>query len=75
MAARRQRVAPVTPKIEPISGSTAAPPVPGNRGIVEQPGQHDDNRRSDQSAHHSGVAVSSAIGGPPQKRKYPPAKY
>lgn len=75
MAKRTQRSTPITPKIEPITGSVAAPPVPGTRQIVEQPGQHDDGRRSDSSAHHSGVAVSSVIGGPPAKRNYPPAKY
>jgi hypothetical protein len=75
MAKRTQRSTPIAPRIEPISGSTAAPPAPGNRDITESPGQNDDGRRSDQSAHHAGVASSSVVGGAPTKRQYPRAKY
>jgi hypothetical protein len=78
---RIQRTQKIQPRVQPIRGSVAAPPVPGDRGTVEgsgwgNPGIGDsDKRRQDQSSHHSGVAVSTAIGGPPAKRPYPPAKY
>lgn len=75
MATRKQRTAPIAPRIEPIRGSVGAPAVPGNRDITEQPGQNDDGRRSDASAHHVGVAVSSVMGGPPAPKKYVRAKY
>lgn len=65
----------IQPRIEPIKGSVGAPAVPGNRDITEQPGQNDDGRRSDQSAHHAGQAVASQIGGAAVKRPYPRARY
>ena len=71
----KRRSTPIAPRIEPIRGSVGAPPVPGNRGIVEQPGQDDDGRRSDQSAHHQGQAVADQFGGAATPRPYPRAKY
>ena len=65
----------IQPRIEPIKGSVGAPPVPGNSDIIEQPGQDDDGRRSDQSAHHAGQAVAGQFGGAAIKRPYPRAKY
>lgn len=65
----------IQPGIEPIKGSVGAPPVPGTRQIVEQPGEGDDGRRSDSSAHHQGQAVASQIGGAAVKRPYPRARY
>ncbi len=75
MPKRTQRTAPIAPRIEPISGSVGAPPAPGSRDITEQPGQNDDGRRSDASAHHAGKAVADQFGGGPVERKYPRARY
>jgi hypothetical protein len=81
MATRRQRVAPVMPRVEPISGSTDAGPAPGSRQIVEDPGQRNrgiadsEGRRQDRSAHHAGVAQAAQVGGAPVRNKVTPARY
>jgi hypothetical protein len=59
----------IEPRIFPIKGSVAAPPVPGTRGVVEDSGQRNsgiadaDGRRQDRSAHHHGVAQAAQAGG------------
>jgi len=65
----------IQPRIEPIKGSVTAGPVPGDRQMVEQPGQEADGRRSDQSAHREGLAISGVFGGPPAPKKYVRARY
>lgn len=81
MATRKQRTAPIAPRIEPIRGSVGAPPVPGNRDIVEDMGAGNrgiadsDGRRDDLSARHQGNAVAGIFGGAPKPNKVTPAKY
>jgi|GEM_PF-6456083 len=72
---RIQRTQTIQPRVQPIRGSVAAPPVPGDRDITAQIGEGDDGRRSDQSSYHQGKAVADVFGGGPVERKYPRARY
>jgi hypothetical protein len=71
----------IQPRVEPIKGSNAAGPVPGNRDIAEDPGQQNrgiadaEGRRLDRSAHHAGTASSSVVGGAPIRNKVTQGKY
>jgi hypothetical protein len=81
MAKQNRRNTPIAPRIEPIDGSTAAPPVPGTRQVVEDSGSdnrgiaNEHGRRDDRSARHVGNAVSSIHGGAPTRNKVERAKY
>jgi hypothetical protein len=75
MPKRTQRIEQIQPRVEPIKGPVGAGPAPGDRGLTEQPGEGNDGRRSDASAHHLGKAVADVIGGGPVKRDYQRVKY
>jgi hypothetical protein len=75
MPTRIQRSKPIEPRVQPIKGSVAAPPVPGDRGVVEQPGEGNDGRRSDASTHHRGTAVAAIHGGPIERKTLVRARY